>query len=270
MVYRFPWDAPRDHHAEFALYSHGIAERMPAGVQRYHLGVDDWLVIYFYEEAKAGGSGGVQDIPAHSLMVWKPGEVRVYGRESASWTHSWLQVTGSRVAPTLKAAGISPGRPWLINSAARFDHGIRELHDEAMGFDIPSARILGNLFENWLLRLARGAGGERDQRLRSLRLHLDTHTAVSLSLEEMARLAGMSASHFSALFKAAYGKSPVAYHIFRRIDEAKYLLAQRGLSVSEVAERTGYPDLFSFSRMFKRVTGFSPREMHKRESDSSW
>jgi len=199
-------------------------------------------------------------------VVWKPGAVRVYGREQEPWTHSWLQVTGIRVGPVLAAAGIAAGRTWQTNAPALFEHGIRELHGEAMGFDIPSARILGNLFENWLLRLARGlqkTDGERERRLRALKLHIDTHTAAPLSLADMARRAGMSVSHLSAIFKATYGESPVAYHISRRIDEAKHLLAQRGLSVSEVAEHTGYPDLPSFSRMFKRIARLSPRDYQR-------
>ena len=266
LLYRLAWNAPRDHATEFALYSRGIAECMPAGMLRYSRGVRDWLLIYFYDAAKAGGVNGVMEVPARSLMVWKPGEVRVYGSEAGAWRHSWLQVTGRRVVPVLQAAGISAGRPRAIVDAALIEHGIRELHGEATTFDPPSPRILGNLFENWILRIVRKAGGgegERGRRLRALKLHLDTHSSASMSLAEMARRAGMSSSHLSALFRDAYGESPVAYHIFRRIETAQYLLSHRGLGISEVAEQTGYPDLPSFSRMFKRVTGVAPREYRR-------
>jgi len=262
MIYRCAWNAPRNHRTEFALYSHGIAERMPPGILRYHHAVDDWLLIYFHDGAMAGGEAGLENVPAGSMVVWKPGVFRTYGRKTAAWTHSWLQVTGTRVALVLDNLGIKPESPYPAGGHEAVAHGILELHNEMTGFQEPSARILGNLFENWLLgmaRVGREKGGDRERRLRALKYFLDTHASAPLTLREMARRAGMSPSHLSALFKSAYGESPVAYHILRRIDAARYLLAHRGMTVSEVAEQAGYPDLSSFSRMFKRVAGVSPR-----------
>ncbi len=262
MIYRCAWDAPRNHRVEFALYSHGIAERMPPGILRYHHAVDDWLLIYFHDDAVAGGESGAAEIPGGSLVLWKPGAFRTYGRNDAHWTHSWLQVTGTRVAALLESIKIKPESPFPVGGPETVAHGILELHSELTGFQKPSARILGNLFENWLLSLARGrqdTGGDRERRLRVLRYFLDTQVSAPLTLREMAIRAGMSASHLSALFQSAYGESPVAYHILRRIDAAKYLLVHCGMTISEVAEQTGYPDLSSFSRMFKRVAGVSPK-----------
>jgi hypothetical protein len=269
MIYRCAWDAPRNHRAEFALYSHGIAERMPPGILSYHQAVDDWLLIYFHDDALAGGETGAAKVPGGSLVLWKPGAFRTYGRKDDSWTHSWLQVTGTRVAPLLEGLGFKPENPFPAGDPEVVAHGILELHNELTGFQKPSARILGNLFENWLLGLARSrqeTGGDRERRLRALKYFLDTHVSAPLTLQEMARRAGMSASHLSALFESAYGESPVAYHILRRIDAAKYLLVHCGMTVSEVAEQTGYADLSSFSRMFKRVAGVSPKRYSQKRS----
>lgn len=269
LLYRFPWDLPRDHRVEFCLYSHGIEERMPPGVLRYYYAVDDWLLIYFHEDALAGGENGVAEVPAGSMVVWRPGALRRYGRKGQVWTHTWLQVTGTRVAPMFEQLGVRPEKAFPVSGPDAVEQGILELHNELTGFKNPSSRILGNLFENWLLGLTRrhqDAETDREQRLRKLKHHLDTHTVAAMTLADMAKQAGMSASHLSALFKATYGESPVAYHISRRINTARYLLTNRALSVSEVAEQTGYPDLASFSRMFKRVVGISPR-LYSREAD---
>ena len=262
LIYRCPWNLPRNHRAEFALYSHGIAEQMQPIVFHNNAAMDDWLLIYFHDEAIAGGRKCVLDVPAGTLMLWAPGAMRIYGRAHKRWTHSWIQVTGTRMVPILESAGIKPETPIPVGEPNTVEHGILELHNEMTGFQHPSARILGNLFENWLLGLVRGhqdAETAYEQRLRTLKYHLDTQTANAISLHEMARQTGISTSHLSAVFKTAYGESPVAYHIARRMDAARYLLTSRSLPVADVAVQVGYPDLPSFSRMFKRMVGMSPR-----------
>jgi len=253
------------------LYSHGIAEQMPPGILRNASAIDDWLLIYFHDDAVAGWGNDVVKVPAGTMAVWPRGATRVYGRTELPWTHSWLNVSGTRIAPVLDSLGLGPERVFPVGEPDAVEHGILELHNEMTGFRNPSARILGNLFENWVLSLARGRQDietDREQRLRLLKRHLDTQTDVALTLRTMARQAGMSASHLSAVFKEAYGESPVAYHISRRIDAARYLLTNHALPVSEVAEQVGYPDLPSFSRMFKRVAGVSPRS-YRQETDRS-
>ena len=244
------------------MYSHGIGEQMPPGILHNAGAIDDWLLIYFHDEAVAGWGTGVVKVPAGTMVVWPRGAIRVYGNAGLSWTHSWLQASGTRIAPVLDSIGLRPEETLPVGEPDAVEHGILELHNELTGFQNPSARILGNLFENWLLGLARGRQDvetDREQRLRLLKRHLDTHTDGAMDLREMARQARMSASHLSAVFRAAYGESPVAYHISRRMDTARYLLTTRPLPVSEVAEAIGYPDLPSFSRMFRRVVGVSPR-----------
>jgi AraC-like DNA-binding protein len=262
LIYRCAWNLPRDHRVEFALYSHGIGEQMSPGILHNASATDDWLLIYFHDEATAGGKRGVANVPAGTMVIWPPGATRIYGHAKEAWAHSWLQATGTRIVPILDRLGLQPEEAFPAGGPDAVAHGIFELHNEMTGFQNPSARILGNLFENWLLSLIRGLQDKetaREQRLRMLKRHLDIHLDAPMTLRDMARQAGMSASHLSALFRATYGESPVAYHIIRRIDTARYLLANRDLPVAEVAEQIGYPDLPSFSRMFKRVAGRSPR-----------
>lgn len=85
-----------------------------------------------------------------------------------------------------------------------------------------------------------------------------------VSLEEIARHYNFTSSYLSKIFIKHTGESPLKYVIALRINEAKYLLAhQRSLSVKEVGERVGYDDQFYFSRIFKQVTGMTPKEFQK-------
>jgi AraC family transcriptional regulator of arabinose operon len=74
----------------------------------------------------------------------------------------------------------------------------------------------------------------------------------------LAEKAGYTRSHFSRLFKAQTGLSPQHYVINARVALSKELLRGTSLTIHEVAERAGYPDVFRFFRQFRERTGTTP------------
>jgi AraC-like DNA-binding protein len=79
-----------------------------------------------------------------------------------------------------------------------------------------------------------------------------------LSVKELATKAGYSPAHFSSLFKKVTGQTVEAAIVQARIDKARQLLRQSDLSIGQVAEATGYRDVYFFSRQFKIKTGQTP------------
>lgn len=75
---------------------------------------------------------------------------------------------------------------------------------------------------------------------------------------DVARRLNLSYERFRKLFRLRMGMPPGEYRIRRRIDRARSLIAQDGLSNKEVAYRLAYADPFVFSKQFKRYTGMSP------------
>lgn len=73
-----------------------------------------------------------------------------------------------------------------------------------------------------------------------------------------------SAEHLSRIFHAEYGISPMKYVQALRIDQAKLLLQDTSLSISEIAYRVGMNDAGYFSRLFRKVAGLSPSEFRER------
>lgn len=97
-----------------------------------------------------------------------------------------------------------------------------------------------------------------DPRLRRAVEHIRAHLADDLSLEAMAGVAAMSASHFARAFRKATGSSPLQFVIAERLDMALVLLRTTRLSVAEVAYRVGYGDVPRFGQHFKRRFGRTP------------
>jgi transcriptional regulator GlxA family with amidase domain len=87
------------------------------------------------------------------------------------------------------------------------------------------------------------------------------------TLPAMARIAGLSASRFTVLYRRCFGTSPLQDLIAARLGRARWLLATTRLEVGEVARQTGFHDPFHFSRLFRRRTGVSPRHFALRHSE---
>ena len=69
----------------------------------------------------------------------------------------------------------------------------------------------------------------------------------------------MSESHFRALFHQWAGMGPVQYRNRLRISHAQSYLVNSPMRVDKIAAMVGFDDVFYFSRLFKKITGVSPR-----------
>ena len=86
----------------------------------------------------------------------------------------------------------------------------------------------------------------------------DAHYFEPLGVDELARAAGLSRAHFSREFKSAFGESPHAYLLTRRLERAAALLRTTDRSVAEICLDVGLQSVGSFTTSFTRTYGRSP------------
>jgi AraC-like DNA-binding protein len=94
--------------------------------------------------------------------------------------------------------------------------------------------------------------------------YMKKHLTETLTLEQLAAIAGMSVSHFSAVFRQKVQSSPINFFTFLKVQQACSLLEHSKLRVKEIAYKIGYNDPYHFSRVFTTVMGVSPREFRKK------
>lgn len=113
-------------------------------------------------------------------------------------------------------------------------------------------------------RIPRHAAGDRvravDPRLKAALEHLRRHHDQPFDRIALARSACVSDQHLRRLFQRQLHKSPSEALQEIRIDEAKQLLANPEIKISEVARRVGYRDARTFRRVFHRITARRLRE----------
>lgn len=88
--------------------------------------------------------------------------------------------------------------------------------------------------------------------------YMQKHCHQHLTVQDIADRVSVSPSHFSRLFKRETGSSPYEYLLNLRLDRAKGLLKQTKLSISEIAEETGFASTSNFICAFHDRVGLSP------------
>ena len=97
--------------------------------------------------------------------------------------------------------------------------------------------------------------------LRRLTDYVEDHLDQDLSLEKLALVAEVSASHLKTLFKRSMGLPVHAYVIQRRVERAKALLLSGRRSVGEVALEAGFAHQSHLARCMRRILGVTPMSL---------
>jgi AraC-like DNA-binding protein len=79
-----------------------------------------------------------------------------------------------------------------------------------------------------------------------------------LDVDDLARAAGLSRAHFSREFRRAFGESPHAYLLTRRLERAAALLRTTDRSVADICLSVGLQSIGSFTTSFRRMHGMPP------------
>jgi AraC family transcriptional regulator of arabinose operon len=193
----------------------------------------------------------------------------VYGADADNpWAIWWAHIGGVRLRDYLALLGTSVAEPLLYvpdvrrvmdafeDAYAYVTHGYTEAN--LVGLSTSLVRILGLLKSHQRAPDVRARRGE-DKVLRSIR-HMREHLGEVQSLPELARAAGLSVAHYSALFRKLTDRSPVRFLTHLKVQRASELLDTTDRPVAAIAREVGYRDPLHFSRVFKQIVGKPPTE----------
>jgi AraC family transcriptional regulator len=106
-------------------------------------------------------------------------------------------------------------------------------------------------------------GGLAAWQQRIVAAYIEEHLAEQISLATLAQLVRLSPYYFCRAFKQSFSVPPHHYHIRRRIERAKALLAKPAPSVTDIGLAVGFQETSSFTAAFRKATGFTPTGYHR-------
>ena len=244
--------------------------RLPAGETREHS--YSQLVVFlshvdrpFNGELRIAGRKVQAQIGNHTVSIAPPGLPL-----SSSWDGAG-EVTAIYLKTGPESSGILP-QYWIqdplihaIGTALEEElaspHATSGSYAESLGVALV-AHIFARYSDPDLARRNGGAASRTQytaQIGRSLEF-IGNHLEGDLSLEDLAAVANMSKFHFAKSFRQAMGIAPHQYLVKLRVEKARKLLAEKKMSVEEVANRVGYADKGHFAAQFRKIVGISPNQ----------
>jgi len=203
------------------------------------------------------------------VKIVPPGVARVWETQSAT-TKLSMYLSRALIGSAAESLELDPDRvgvaPQLHVRDARIEH-----IGWAVKAELESSEPLGRLYgeslglalaTHLLRQYAPAASARSSARFSRRRLgrvleYIREQVATDLSLAELAGVAGISPSHFKAVFKHSMGLPVHQYVIRTRVDVAIELIAA-GRPLSEVALQAGFANQSHMARCMKRLTGLTP------------
>ncbi len=148
------------------------------------------------------------------------------------------------------------------------------LRDALAADDIPSAVMFEAMSRVLLVKLLQRYGKHRPEeialasRFTSAHYHrvlafIRKRVDQTITVDELAREAGMSPSHFSRVFKQTLGTTPMQFVLAYRIEQSVKMMEDQTRPLGAIALACGFSDQAHFARSFKQVTGQTPRHFRK-------
>jgi transcriptional regulator GlxA family with amidase domain len=193
-----------------------------------------------------------------------PGQPHSYGADpSDAWTIVWAHFCGEELGFWWRLLAL-PEEGGIIHAHGRGPEHLElgRAHEQlAAGYD-EARQIAAAAALRWSLAQLARAGespmGESDE-IETVAAWMREHVGQRVSVNALARRAGLSPAHFSLRFKQRTGFAPIDYFLRLKIRRACGMLDGTQWTVERIAREIGYEDAFYFSRLFRSIMGCSPK-----------
>lgn len=239
-------------------------------------GLRDCYIIHYVHEGR--GRFRINDrtyelTAGHGFLI--PPEILVYYEADTQcpWIYSWIGFRGLHAKSLLQRANLSLANPVFQSRSNVFEAFYNNL-DRARserGGDVLIQSIIYRIMAELIAcspsdsSVEKKISNPKEVYVRKAIEWIESSYSQKISVMDIARSVGLDRTYLSGLFKAQFGVSLQTFLLEYRMNRAVELLRNPDLTVSDVSRSVGYTDPFLFSKMFKKVTGQSPRASRQRE-----
>lgn len=150
--------------------------------------------------------------------------------------------------------------PLMTRAAAfyRYEKLLQRLYYEWTAKNKGYKTMCRSLMMELICMLEREQNRSRSEMIEDIKNYMIENYDKNLTIEQLAKMAGVSKSHFHMLFKESTGMSAIQYHNKIKMNMARDLLQSGGCNVTQTAQSVGFDDIYYFSRLFKKIIGVNP------------
>lgn len=182
------------------------------------------------------------------------------------WSIFWAYFSGSQAARIVEhLVGKNSFRPRkakpLVGRIAQFNDILHhlELLENIENLVYANSRFYSFLCSFRLTVLSSRKHARKDGVIQSIE-YMRENLHANVTLTDLARVAGLSVSHYCALFKKKTMQTPLNLYTTMKVQRACQMLQEKDQTIKSVAYTLGFFDQYHFSKVFKQVMGASPRD----------
>ena len=223
----------------------------------------NWNTIVFYDK-----NDSIVTIPNHTIYC-SEGDVFFFRSEILNRGESVKKAQGSYIYINFNTSdddifNKSPFQPFVhLSSRIDFENDFYNIlslwNNREAGYMVYCRellyRILGNMLQNMVLYKT---VHHQHSRIKKAVAYINNHYMDNISIDDLAQLCNLSAKQLSRYFVKLYNKTPHKFLMDVRFKAAVSFLQNTEISVKEIAERTGYENVYSFHKAFKKIYGVPP------------
>jgi AraC-like DNA-binding protein len=151
---------------------------------------------------------------------------------------------------------------WYIKKIHR-EYVIKPLHHQEMIHGL-ILQLMVDIDRDYLKsRCKEYTGSSLYSVFQALRLQMLMYCQEEWTIDRMCKMVNLEKSQFYSYYKLFFNTTPKAELLNARIDKAKYLLTNEALTINQIAQVSGFSDIYHFSRYFKKLCGCSPSQFRE-------
>ena len=184
------------------------------------------------------------------------------------WEKLWINVSGELVTTLSKMYGVDRIHHFqgLNTSDLLLKFQYYAAHPDAENYAEKCISLLTALFVRMSNHIYKPAA-EPPSPVRRMLDYIDRHETDTIRIEQLAQACEKSPSQVERIFRAELGMPPYRYILNRKLEIAKQLLRETGMSVHDIAGYLSFEDEFYFSGLFRRKVGVAPSKYRRSPND---
>jgi len=271
---RFTKNFPDVSYVDLSIIDYGYEECNP--LHSHGPTVRDYCLFHYALSGKGKVSyfsaDGVENIyhieGGKGFMIWPGQRVRYIADEHDPWTYVWVGFAGLKAQGIITQAGLTVSQPIYATRSPEEGNVLKDKVLSLVNADNRSSiELIGHfyLFFNALIESSEVRKKMPEDSLRAFYVneaisYMERHYQDKIIIDDIAVFCNLNRSYLGKIFKNELKTSPQDFLIRYRVSKACELMKTTNNNIGDICGMIGYPNLFTFSRAFKKVTGESPRE----------
>lgn len=230
-------------------------------------GSNNYLFLLFLSDIYIVIDSEKKHYDCGTAILYTPGNAQYYHQPFSGFDNDWFHFIGDELEPLLLELELPVNKPFQIQDINELHRRIQIIEREYLMRDKNYERMVDILIKELFIHLSRTNSYRKDtdhahsdieRRFRQTRSIILSQLEKPWTIDDMAKLLDLSPSRFSHIYTSIFHTSPKKDLLTERMNMAKFLLGSQSHTISEVATKVGYDNIFHFSKQFKKQTGYAP------------